>query len=224
MGVVLSRKTGAGAPPGAGSPQPASRRQDRRLPPGEGRERRRMGAHDLYACGLTGLETICVDGGQGLAGGPRLPRHPGPALPGAQDVSSTRRSIRTPSGRISTLPPTTAPRPGAPPTASPHAGRCIPQGRRMPARRSRRSADLLPGPRPTQTGQHAIERREGRPLGAFETSMDRILILIHENIQQGISTHIIRDITPAVELNAPLRLLPPTAKSFGYRPDQPELG
>ena len=69
-------------------------------------------------------------------------------------------------------------------------GRCISQGCRMPARRSRRSADLLPlpGPRSTQTGQHAIERREVRPLGVFQdrTSMDRILIFIHENKQQGI--------------------------------------
>ena len=36
-------------------------------------------------------------------------------------------------------------------------------------------------PGSTQAGQHAIERREGRPLGAFETSMDRTLIFIHEN-------------------------------------------
>ena len=39
---------------------------------------------------------------------------------------------------------------------------------------------------------NAIERRfrEVRPLGAFQTSMDRILfaIFLHENKQQGIST------------------------------------
>ena len=29
-----------------------------------------MGAHDLYARGLTGLEMICVDGGQGLPAAP----------------------------------------------------------------------------------------------------------------------------------------------------------
>ena len=73
MGVVHSRKTGAGASTGAGSPRPASRRQegDCRLPPGEGRERRRMVAHDLYTRGLTGrLEMICVDGGHGSLAAP----------------------------------------------------------------------------------------------------------------------------------------------------------
>ena len=33
-------------------------------------------------------------------------------------------------------------------------GRCLPRSRRLPAQRSRRSADLLPAPRSTQTGQN----------------------------------------------------------------------
>ena len=99
--------------PCAGSPRPASRRQegDRRLPPGESRERRRMGA--LPRRPLRSRPDRRRPGDDlrrrrpGLAGSSahRVPRHPGPALPGAQDVSSTRfaRPIRTPSSRIFTL-------------------------------------------------------------------------------------------------------------------------
>ncbi len=128
---------------------------------------------DLYARGLTGegLEMTCVDGGGqgGFAGGPahRVPRHPDPALLDAQDTSSTRfaRPIRMPSGRIFTLPP--QPHRGPERRQAQTLGRCMPQGRRMPARRSRRSADLFPlqGPRSTQAGQNHQRYRAPVPRG-----------------------------------------------------------
>ena len=73
-----------------------------------------MGAHDLYARGLTGegLETICVDGGQGLLAALPTACHDIPVqrcrahkIRPRQGTSATRyaRSIRTPSGRLSTL-------------------------------------------------------------------------------------------------------------------------
>ena len=113
-GVVLSRKTGAGA---LKRPvlvvlglRPDGKKEivDYRLARAESAAEWERFLDDLYARGLTGegLETICVDGGRACCGpAHRVPRHPDPALPGAQDTSSTRfaRSIRTPSGRISTL-------------------------------------------------------------------------------------------------------------------------
>ena len=67
-----------------------------------------MGAHDLYARGLTGegLEMICVDGGQGLLAALPTTYH---GIPVQRCWAHKIRNVlgkvrnRTPSGRISTL-------------------------------------------------------------------------------------------------------------------------
>ena len=166
MGVVLSRKTGVGAPPSAGSPRPASRRQDYRLPPGESAAERFL--DDLYARGLTGegLETICVDGGQGLLAAPAY--HGIPVQRCRAHKIRPRQGSQSRSGRRQAGSPRCQERRQShqgPERRQPQTlGRCIPQGRRLPARRSRRSADLLPGPRSTQTDQdHQRYRAMGGP-------------------------------------------------------------
>ena len=100
MGVVLSRKTGAGAlkrpVPVVLGLRPDGRKEivDYRLARAESAAEWERFLGDLYARGLTGesLEMICVDGGQGLLAALPTAYHgiPVQRLPGAQDVSSTR--------------------------------------------------------------------------------------------------------------------------------------
>ena len=203
MGVVLSRKTGAGAlkrpvlvvlglrPDG----------RDRRLPPGEGRERRRMGAHDLYARGLTGegLETICVDGGQGLLAAPAC--HGIPVQRCRAHKICPRQGAQGRSGRRQA---------GSPRCRRHNRTRARSAANRFATRREDAYPkavaclrddldDLLtcfrykdPDQRRQVRTTNAIERRRPRPMGAFQdrTLMDHILfsIFIHENKQPGIST------------------------------------
>ena len=201
-GVVLSRKTGAGAlkrpvlvvlglrpdgrkeivdyrpwrgprAPPNGSARSLRSRPDRRRSGDDLRRRR-----------------------PGLAGSSahRVPRHPGPALPGAQDVSSTRfatghRQAGSPRCRPNHTEARSAARRKRWEDAYPRAVACLRDD----------LDDLLtcfqdPDQRRQVRTTNAIERREvrRRTLGAFQdrTSMDRILfaIFIHENKQQGIST------------------------------------
>ena len=157
-----------------------------------------MGTHDLYARGLTGegLETICIDGGQGLLAAPayhgipvrRCWAHKIRPRQGAQDRSGRRQA-----GSPRCRPNRTEARSAANRFATrreeayPRAVACLRDD----------LDDLLtcfqdPDRRRQVRTTNAIERREVRPLGAFQdrTSMDRILfaIFIHENKQQGIST------------------------------------
>ena len=116
--------------PGAGGSRSAPRRQegDRRPPPGEGRERCGMGTFPRQRS-RTNLRRPRDDSRRwrpGLAGGPahRVPRCPGSALPGSQNQERPRQGSqsRKPSSRVCTLSLSTAPRHGAPPDVSPHAG------------------------------------------------------------------------------------------------------
>ena len=153
-----------------------------------------MGAHDLYARGLTGLETICVDGGQGLLAAPayhgipvqRCRAHKMRPRQGAQDRSG-RRQAGSPRCRPNRTEARSA------------ANRFATRWEEYPKAVACLRDDLLtcfqdPDQRRQVRTTNAIERREvrrrTRPMGAFQdrTSMDRILIFLHKNKQQGIST------------------------------------
>ena len=159
-GVVLSRKTGAGAIRRpvlvALGLRPDGKKEiiDYRLAVAESAAQWELFLTDLYRRGLEGarLEMICVDGGSGLlAALPMgLSRHPRATLLGAQDQE---RHGQGPQGRQKGRqgqPPRhhecQHPAPGArrrPPLRRPLASD-LSQGRRLPQRRPRRPAHLLP--------------------------------------------------------------------------------
>ena len=155
-----------------------------------------MGAHDLYARGLTGegLETICVDGGQGLLAATAY--HCIPVQRCRAHKIRPRQGTQSRSGR----------RQAGSPRCRPNRTEARSAAKRNRWERCRAVAclrnnldDLLTcfqdlDQRRRIRTTNAIERRfrevRRRTLGAFQTSMDRILlaIFIHENKQQGIST------------------------------------
>ena len=155
-----------------------------------------MGAHDLYARGLTGLETICIDGGQGLLAAPAY--HGIPVQRCWAHKMRPRQGSQNRSGR----------RQAGSPRCRPNRTEARSAANRFATRREEAYPkavaclrddldDLLtcfqdPDRRRQVRTTNAIERREvrRRTLGAFQTSMDRILfaIFLHENKQQGIST------------------------------------
>ena len=180
-GVVLSRKTGAGA---LKRPvlvvlglRPDGRKEivDYRLARAESAAEWERFLDDLYARGLTGegLEMICVDGGQGLLAAPAchgIPVQRCRAHKIRNVLDKVRKidqdAIRQDLHAVMNADNHTEARERR--QALRHTlGRCIPQGRRMPARRSRRSADLFPlqGPRSTQTGQDHQRYRATVPRG-----------------------------------------------------------
>ena len=169
MGVVLSRKTGAGA---LKRPvlvvlglRPDGRKEivDYRLARAESAAEWERFLDDLYARGLTGegLEMICVDGGQGLLAALPTAYHGIPVQRCRAHKMCPRQGSQQDAVKqdLHAAAPTIS-RPGAPPGAN--AGKM--QGRRMPAQRSRRSADLFPlqGPRSTQAGQNHQRYRAPR--------------------------------------------------------------
>ena len=128
-GVVLSRKTGAGT---LKRPvlvvlglRPDGRKEivDYRLARAESAAEWERFHDDLYARGLTGegLEMICVDGGQGLLAALPTACH---GIPVQRCRAHKIRNVldkvrnRTPSSRISTLPPQPHRGTGAPPGAN----------------------------------------------------------------------------------------------------------
>ena len=197
MGVVLSRKTGAGA---LKRPvlvvlglRPDGRKEivDYRLARAESAAEWERTTSTLAALTGEGLEMICVDGGQGLLAALPTTYHGIPVQRCRAHKMCPRQGSQQDAVKqdLHAAAPTIS-RPGAPPGAN--AGKM--QGRRMPAQRSRRPADLFPGPRSTQAGQnHQRYRAPGGPAknpGRFPgPHLDGPhLIFIHENKQQGIST------------------------------------
>ena len=180
-GVVLSRKTGAGAlkrpVPVVLGLRPDGRKEivDYRLARAESAAEWERFLDDLYARGLTGegLEMICVDGGQGLLAALPTAYHGIPVQRCWAHKMCPRQGSQGRSGRRQAGSPRCHER--RQPYRGPERrqalrhtlGRCIPQGRRMPARRSRRSADLFPlqGPRSTQAGQNHQRYRAPVPRG-----------------------------------------------------------
>ena len=133
-GVVLSRKTGAGA---LKRPvlvvlglRPDGRKEivDYRLARAESAAEWERFLDDLYARGLTGegLEMICVDGGQGLLAAPAYHGIPVQRCWAhkIRNVLDKVRKVDQDAVRqdLHAAAPT-APGTGAPPTASPHAGK-----------------------------------------------------------------------------------------------------
>ena len=201
-GVVLSRKTGAGARkrpvPVVLGLRPDGRKEivDYRLARAESAAEWERFLDALYARGLTGLETICVDGGQGLLAALPTACHGIPVQRCRAHKMCPQQGTQSRSGRRQAGSPRCR--------QQPHQG----PERRQPLGRGRAVAclrddldDLLtcfqdPDQRRQVRTTNAIERRfreaRRRTLGAFQdrTLMDRILfaIFIHENKQQGIST------------------------------------
>ena len=179
-GVVLARKTGAGAlkrPVLVALGIHADGKKeiiDFRLAASESAAAWEHFLTDLYRRGLTGdgIEVICADGGQGLiAALPTVyPRHPPAALLGAQDQEYPRQG------------PQTRPRRRQGPTPRRHEcsqqaqgaqrraplrrrlGEDIPQGRGLPAQRPRRSAHMLPLPHPCRTQEGQDHQRDRKTL------------------------------------------------------------
>ena len=163
-----------------------------------------MGAYDLYARGLTGLETICVNGGQGLLAALPTACHGIPvqrcrAHKMCPRQGSQQDAVRQDLHAVMNADNRTEARSAAKrkrwEDAYPKAVACLRDD----------LEDLLtcfrykdPDQRRQVRTTNAIERRfrevrrRTRPMSAFQdrTSMDRILfaIFIHENKQQGIST------------------------------------
>ena len=126
----------------------------------------------------------------------RLSRHRGPALLGAQDQKRPQQGPQARPGRRQGRPPRHHERPQPAQGAQRRAplrrrlGADLSQGRRLLAKRPRRPAHLLalqnPGRAQTGQNQNAIERRfreirrRTRPMGTFQdrTSMDRILFAV----------------------------------------------
>ena len=214
-GVVLSRKTGAGA---LKRPvlvvlglRPDGRKEivDYRLArAGSAAEWERF-LDDLYARGLTGegLETICVDGGQGLLAALPTARH------GIPVQRCRAHKIRNVLDKVRKVDQDAVMQDLHAVINAANRTRARSAARRFATRREdaypRAVAclrdDLLtcfrykdPDRRRQVRTTNAIERRfrevrrRTRPMGAFQdrTSMDRILfaIFLHENKQQGIST------------------------------------
>ena len=217
-GVVLSRKTGAGA---LKRPvlvvlglRPDGRKEivDYRLARAESAAEWERFLDDLYARGLTGegLETICVDGGQGLLAALPTAYHGIPVQRcrahkirnvldkvRKADQDAVKQDLHAVMNAANHIEARSAARRFAKrrEDAYPKAVACLRDD----------LDDLLtcfrykdPDRRRQVRTTNAIERRfrevrrRTRPMGAFQdrTSMDRILfaIFIHENKQQGIST------------------------------------
>ena len=211
-GVMLSRKTGAGALKRPAlvvlGLRPDGRKEivDYRLARAESAAEWERFLDDLYARGLTGegLEMICVDGGQGLLAALPTAYHGIPVQRCRAHKMCPRQGSQGRSGRRQAGSPRCHER------RQPHQG----PERRQPLRHTlgrckavaclRNDLDDLltcfrykdPDQRRQVRTTNAIERRfrevRRRTLGAFQdrTSMDRILfaIFLHENKQQGIST------------------------------------
>ena len=212
-GVVLSRKTGAGA---LKRPvlvvlglRPDGRKEivDYRLAKAESAAEWERFLDDLYARGLTGegLEMICVDGGQGLLAALPTTYHGIPV----QRVGRTRCVLdkvrKADQDAVKQDLHAAANHTEARSAARRFANRWEDAYPRAVACLRDDLDDLLtcfryknPDQRRQVRTTNAIERRfrevrrRTRPMGAFQdrTSMDRILfaIFIHENKQQGIST------------------------------------
>ena len=209
-GVVLSRKTGAGA---LKRPvlvvlglRPDGKKEivDYRLAKAESAVEWERFLDDLYARGLTGegMEMICVDGGQGLLAALPTTYHGIPVQrcrahkmcprQGSQQ-DAVRQDLHAVMNAANHIEARSAARRFATrrEDAYPRAVACL-----------RNDLDDLltcfrykdPDQRRQVRTTNAIERRfrevRRRTLGAFQTSMDRILfaIFIHENKQQGSST------------------------------------
>ena len=213
-GVVLSRKTGAGA---LKRPvlvvlglRPDGRKEivDYRLAKAESAAEWERFLDDLYARGLTGegLEMICVDGGQGLLAALPTAYHGIPVQRCRAHKMCPRQGTQSRSGHRQAGSPRCRPnRTRARSAANRFATRWEDAYPRAVACLRDDLDDLLtcfrykdPDRRRQVRTTNAIERRfrevrrRTRPMGAFQdrTSMDRILfaIFIHENKQQGIST------------------------------------
>ena len=163
-GVVLARRTGAGAlkrPVLVALGIRADGKKeiiDFHLATGESAAAWERFLTDLYRRGLTGngLEMICADGGRGLIAA--LPTvYPGIPLQQLLGAQSQERAGQGPQGRPRRrqgCPPRHHERPQ--PTQGAQCrtplrqclGRDLPQGRRLPAQRPRRPAHLLPLPHP----------------------------------------------------------------------------
>ena len=180
-GVVLARKTGAGALKRpvlvALGIRPDGRKEivDYRLATAESAAQWEMFLTDLYRRGLRGraLETICVDGGSGLLAA--LPI----VYPGIAVQRCWAHKIRNVLDKVRQTRP--RPRQGRParhherrqpaqgaqrrPTLREHLGEHLPKGRRLPAKRPRRPAHMLAiqDPRRAQTGQNHQRNRTTLP-------------------------------------------------------------
>ena len=217
-GVVLKRKTGAGA---LARPvlvalglRPDGKKEviDFRLASAESAAQWEQFLGDLVRRGLTGerLEMLCVDGGAGLLAA--LPTA-FPDIPVQRCWAHKIRNVleQGPQGR----PGGDQGRPAPDHERHDPAGRLVrraplrrslaghlPQGGRLPARRPRRSLTCFRyttlEERKAVRTTNAIERRfrevrrRTRPMGTFQdrTSMDRILfaVFMHENRNQGLAT------------------------------------
>ena len=207
-GVVLARRTGAGALKRPVLVALGIRADGKKeiinfhLATGESAAAWERFLTDLYRRGLTGngLEMICADGGRGLIAA--LPTvYPGIPLQRcwAHKVRNERAG-QGPQGRPRRrqgCPPRHQERPQPAQGAQCRTplrqclGRDLPQGRRLPAQRPRRPAHLLPLPHPCpaqpcqkpptpSNDASARSRRRTRPMGTFQdrTSMDRILFAV----------------------------------------------
>ena len=182
-GVVLARRTGAGAlkrPVLVALGIRADGRKeiiDFRLAAGESAAAWEQFLTDLYRRGLTGegLEMICADGGQGLVAA--LPTvYPGIPLQRcwAHKIRNILDKVRKPRPRRRQgRPPRRHERPQPTQGTQRSAplrrrlGEDLPQGRRLPAQRPRRSPHLLPlpDPRRAQAGQDHQRHRTKVPRG-----------------------------------------------------------
>ena len=189
-GVVQARRTGAGAlkrPVLVALGIHADGRKeiiDFRLAAGESAAAWECFLTDLYRRGLTGdgIEMICARACLCEGGGrprphrrpaDRLSRHSAAALLGAQDQERPRQGPQARPGRRQGRPPhhherfQQAQGSQRRPPLRRHLGEDLPQGRRLPARRSRRSPHLLPllKPRRAQAGPNHKRNRTKVPRG-----------------------------------------------------------
>jgi putative transposase len=217
-GVVLARRTGAGAIRRPVLVAFGLRRDGRkeiidfRLAQSESAAEWERFLGELIRRGLVGegLEMICVDGGPGLLAAlptaypgvpvqrcwahkiPQCSRQGAGRRPASRQGRSARHHERH-DGAAGAF--------GGAAFRQPLGGPLSPR-RRLSAQRSRRAADLLAlqisDRAQSRAHHHAIERRfrevrrRTRPMGVFSdrTSMDRILVAVfnHENQNQGVST------------------------------------
>lgn len=217
-GVVLSRKTGAGALKRpvlvALGIRPDGKKEviDFHLAASESAAEWERFLTDLYRRGLHGesLDMICGDGGQGLLAA--LPivfeGDPPPALLGAQDQECLEQGAQGRPCRGQARPAQDhecrecAGRPRRRAALRRPLERRLPERRRLPQERSRRAVDLLPlhVRSPAQGGQDHQRHRAPLPRsaapypthGTFQdkSSMNRILFAVftRENTSQGVST------------------------------------
>ena len=221
-GVVLARKTGAGALRRPVLVALGIRHDgkkeiiDFRLAASESAAEWERFLTDLWRRGLTGegLEVICADGGQGLIAA--LPIvYPGISLqrcwahkirnvldkvrkPDRDAVKASLHAIMNASNRPKAL--------SAAPTLRRRLGEHLPKGRRLPAQRPRRPAHMLPlrNPRRAQAGQDHQRRRTALPRGSAQDPAHGNLPGPHIN-----GSHPLRRLQPPKQISGNSYPIPP---------------